>query len=390
MNSFFTEGINNQSKPFVPKETNVNQNTDSFFSVNVSSDNFRRNYSKGKSFKFSIWNEADTYNNDAFIQDFVKCNNKLWACVSNDPVTNIVPSETSDQWELILEGVSNVEFHQIENKIQWKYEDEQAWKDLVVLDSVSESEIKSMLEGLEIQLGGNDKYDDTLDVDSKNAVQNKVVTKAISQKQDIISDLEKIRIGAALGQSAIQSHQDISHLVEKEEGKGLSTEDFTTEEKEKLSSFKNYDDTYIKDGLETLRKNKQDVIEDLDTIRIGAEKGATALQSIPSEYVTGTQLETSINTAASKKQDKLVSGSNVKTINGESILGSGNIEIIGGGVTDTLKGWEDFDASTMEDYVLSAKLGYELYSEIDGIDMLLDAISGESIRIINEINGEII
>lgn len=35
---------------------------------------------------------------------------------------------------------------------------------------------------------------------------------------------------------------------------------------------------------------KQDIISDLDTIREGAAKGATALQSIPSEYITETEL----------------------------------------------------------------------------------------------------
>lgn len=37
---------------------------------------------------------------------------------------------------------------------------------------------------------------------------------------------------------------------------------------------------------------KQDTITDLDTIRSGAAAGATALQSIPSEYITETELET--------------------------------------------------------------------------------------------------
>lgn len=36
-------------------------------------------------------------------------------------------------------------------------------------------------------------------------------------------------------------------------------------------------------------------------------------------------------TALSGKQDTLVSGTNIKTINNESILGSGNIDIQGGG-----------------------------------------------------------
>nr|DAZ31042.1 MAG TPA: hypothetical protein [Caudoviricetes sp.] len=35
--------------------------------------------------------------------------------------------------------------------------------------------------------------------------------------------------------------------------------------------------------------------------------------------------------AVASKQDTLVSGQNIKTINGESILGEGNIEIQGGG-----------------------------------------------------------
>ena len=42
---------------------------------------------------------------------------------------------------------------------------------------------------------------------------------------------------------------------------------------------------------------KQDKITDLDTIRAGAEAGATALQSIPAEYVTETELNTAIAAA---------------------------------------------------------------------------------------------
>ena len=42
---------------------------------------------------------------------------------------------------------------------------------------------------------------------------------------------------------------------------------------------------------------KQDKISDLDTIRAGAEAGATALQSIPAEYVTKTELYAAIAAA---------------------------------------------------------------------------------------------
>lgn len=98
---------------------------------------------------------------------------------------------------------------------------------------------------------------------------------------------------------------------------------------------------------------KQEKIDDLDAIRSGAALGATALQSYTEEY-TGTYskpdggipksdldyaVQTSLDKADSAlqkhqdisgKQDKLVSGSNIKTINGQSILGSGNIKIEGG------------------------------------------------------------
>ena len=60
----------------------------------------------------------------------------------------------------------------------------------------------------------------------------------------------------------------------------------------------------------------------MDSIRSGAAKGATALQSVPSEYALKSEIPD-----ISTKQDKLVSGENIKTINGTSLLGSGNIVI---------------------------------------------------------------
>ena len=48
-------------------------------------------------------------------------------------------------------------------------------------------------------------------------------------------------------------------------------------------------------------------------------------------YYTKTETDNAITAATSTKQDTLVSGTNIKTINNESILGSGNIDIQGGG-----------------------------------------------------------
>lgn len=100
---------------------------------------------------------------------------------------------------------------------------------------------------------------------------------------------------------------------------------------------------------------KQDVISDLADIRAGATLGKTALQAVPDEYAKKTDIpevptmvsaftndagyltehqdisgkadKTYVDTELTKKQATLVSGTNIKTINNQSILGNGNITI---------------------------------------------------------------
>ena len=65
----------------------------------------------------------------------------------------------------------------------------------------------------------------------------------------------------------------------------------------------------------------------------GATEISTALESKADTATTYTKTETdnAITAATSTKQDTLVSGTNIKTINNQSILGEGNITIEGGG-----------------------------------------------------------
>lgn len=63
------------------------------------------------------------------------------------------------------------------------------------------------------------------------------IEQQIASKQEKIDDLATIRSGAALGATALQEHQDISGKVDKVSGKGLSTNDYTTNEKNKLSGI---------------------------------------------------------------------------------------------------------------------------------------------------------
>lgn len=66
--------------------------------------------------------------------------------------------------------------------------------------------------------------------------------------------------------------------------------------------------TRYHEKLKGVLSTKQDVIDDLATIRSNAEKGATALQSVPAEYVTETELEGkgyATTTQVNAKQDTL-------------------------------------------------------------------------------------
>lgn len=95
--------------------------------------------------------------------------------------------------------------------------------------------------------------------------------------------------------------------------------------------------------IASLQTSKQDKISDLDTIRDGASKGATAVQPIAiadmetktnasetyqpkGDYATNS----SVDTKLAGKQDTLVSGTNIKTVGGQSLLGSGDIPSGGG------------------------------------------------------------
>ena len=77
-------------------------------------------------------------------------------------------------------------------------------------------------------------------------------------------------------------------------------------------------------------------------------------------YYTSAQTDTAISNATSGKQDTLVSGTNIKTINNQSILGSGNIEIQGGGETYSAGEGIGIDA----DNIISVTGNYETIVEL--------------------------
>ena len=89
---------------------------------------------------------------------------------------------------------------------------------------------------------------------------------------------------------------------------------------------------------------KDTIIDQFATIGFISGGGEGAVSSVNGQtgevVITADSLnvynKTEIDTALNGKQDSLVSGTNIKTINGSSILGEGNIEITGGTVDTTM------------------------------------------------------
>ena len=135
--------------------------------------------------------------------------------------------------------------------------------------------------------------------------------------------------------------------------------------------------------------SKQDTITDLEVIRQGAAKGATALQSYTEQYkgtVTGVKINGSTKNPSngvvdigtvitshqdiSGKQDKLVSGTNIKTINGTSILGSGDIVISSSGGSSSGNGaYAEVNHGTSDTTFTLTPNTFHVWDEVSSLDL---------------------
>ena len=136
-------------------------------------------------------------------------------------------------------------------------------------------------------------------------------------------------------------------------------------------------------------EGKQDIIQDLNAIREGADLGKTAIQeetdpvwtAEKGNYYTKSEVDTSLETKADKTEiptvptnvsaftndaGYLTQHQPLKTINGETIVGDGNITISGSEETDPI--WT------------AEKVNYYTKSEIDGIVGNVNNALGEIIN----------
>lgn len=135
--------------------------------------------------------------------------------------------------------------------------------------------------------------------------------KSLNNKQDNILDLDTIRSGAALGATALQS---IPVAKESVLGGIQPGGDITIDESGIVSVIDNSHNHSISNitDLQTYLDGKQSVITDLENIRSGALLGTSALQAIPSNYITEEELSNTL--------------SNYISINGGEI--SGDLKVV--------------------------------------------------------------
>ena len=108
-----------------------------------------------------------------------------------------------------------------------------------------------------------------------------------------------------------------------------------THTKAEITDFAhNHDERYYTESeIDTKLSAKQDKITSSNKLAYSLLSGAPTIPTTTSELENNSGFinQSTLDNALDSKQNTLVSGTNIKTVNGNSLLGSGNIEIGGGG-----------------------------------------------------------
>lgn len=171
---------------------------------------------------------------------------------------------------------------------------------------------------------------------------DKVITTNLKRKQDIIEDLDEIRRGSNLGKTALQtiSTKYVKDLKDGSEYiKRSETDDKIEQAKNSIigeGQLPSGLDSVIKIANQTKQNSNQleqlsDTIDSKISDLVGsAPETLNTLEELAAAFKENKNVVDFLKQSITNKQDKLVSGTNIKTINGKELLGEGNIEINGG------------------------------------------------------------
>lgn len=153
-------------------------------------------------------------------------------------------------------------------------------------------EVTSMQETIKDLQEGTDTSDTDI-----TSLKNRVSTLETDNSTNK-TDINNLKTDNETNKSNIQTLQqdnetnkkDIVNLeenkVDKVEGKGLSTEDFTTELKEKLEGLKNYDDTEVKADISDLQKKIETNKKDISDIKAEQTQQNTELSNLKNDILS--------------------------------------------------------------------------------------------------------
>ena len=137
---------------------------------------------------------------------------------------------------------------------------------------------------------------------------------------------------------------------------GLVTADFSTSMSITLNDRENHHINEV--FIEAFDTNGNSYIKEI-TIVHNPPIGANKIDYVSSIYTEFVHSQYAMKTDLNRKQDTLVSGTNIKTINNESLLGSGNITISGGSTVD----------QTIISGSTNAVAGGAVYTNFDGLKL---------------------
>lgn len=278
---------------------------------------------------------------------------------------------------------------------------------------------------IDITSGGTITVDSSLSTTSENPVQNKVITNAINGKQDAgdyalkseIPDVSGLATkaelagkqdtltqgaGIKIADNTIRTINNVQQVKIIPQSSGFIFNTISVDNagnpsivNAQLSNTKDQDiqfepDSsnpstpmiYIKLSDNVVRKTvadatyatKQELAGKLDTATYNSEKAsfetkenAAATYQVKGDYATTAQLNS--------KQDTLVSGTNIKTINGNSILGEGDITVSGGSASKEwhFLGAADFLTGTTTNAEINVVGGTISYDDVSiGDNVTLD------------------
>lgn len=201
---------------------------------------------------------------------------------------------------------------------------------------------------------------------------------SVEGKQDAIEDLDTIRSGAAKGATALQSEQYKGTITGvSANGTSVATSGVANIPAAstsaygvtKLSSATNSTSTTLAATASAVKAAYDLANSYKGTVTSVKINGTT---KSPSSGVVDLGTVITSHQDISGKQDKLVSGTNIKTINGTSLLGSGNIVISGGGGSSSGSGaYAEVNHGTSDTTFTLTPNTFHVWEEVSALTLTL-------------------